>query len=155
MFFFINKRIDLKKNWKFHVCVYFVLRPNSGNCPVSMMDNSVPLSVSPLGEGSNALSGGQSRSYQRTASPDTYASKTSDFYSAFPNTAYPTAFKSTGRALNPPSGTFPTLYVFHKVINDIVFASRDSYSSNTGSHFYESSLRDFIPKYRFKVILCQ
>ncbi|XP_051163028.1 uncharacterized protein LOC127282674 [Leptopilina boulardi] len=79
--------------------------PNSGNCPVSMMDNSVPLSVSPLGEGSNALSGGQSRSYQRTASPDTYASKTSDFYSAFPNTAYPTAFKSTGRALNPPSGS--------------------------------------------------
>lgn len=89
--------------------------PNSGNCPLSMMDNSVPLSVSPLGEGSNALSlgggrgaaggGQQSRSYQRTASPDTYASKTSDFYSAFPNTAYPTAFKSTGRALNSPSGS--------------------------------------------------
>ena len=69
------------------------------------MDNTLPHSVSPLGEGSSVVLGIQSRPYQRTASPDTYSSRSNDFYDAIPNTAFPTAFKSTGRALNLPSST--------------------------------------------------
>ncbi|XP_012280884.1 uncharacterized protein LOC105699978 [Orussus abietinus] len=76
--------------------------PNSGDCP-NPTEGPMPLSVSPLGEGSENFLGTKRRPHHHhhhTASPNDYSGQSSDVYDSVTNTIYPTRFRSTGRALN-------------------------------------------------------
>ena len=89
--------------------MFIELRPNNSDCPSAATDSSLFLEVSPLNDSPQES---KSRPYLRTMSPDNYAGQASNFYGSSTNTAQPSAFRNTGRALN----IFPSKWLIMKWI---------------------------------------
>ncbi|XP_043285906.1 uncharacterized protein DDB_G0271670-like isoform X1 [Venturia canescens] len=79
--------------------------PNNADCPHAVTDPGSSLTVSPLEETRlNLQDNNKGRTYLRTLSPDNNAIQASNFHGTSANTAHPSQYKSTGRALN----SYPT-----------------------------------------------